>query len=65
MDSSKNQIDMLNAYNVVRDSGEFNMHDKRAVVETGLSDEEYTFVQKNYTRLTNYARQIAARCKTV
>ena len=65
MDSSKNQIDMLNAYNVVRDSGEFNMHDQQAVAATGLSDEEYTFVQKNYIRLTNYANQRAAKLKIV
>lgn len=63
MDSLKNQIDMLNAYNKVRDCGKFNMYDQRAVDASGLSSEEYLFVQKNYTRLTNYARQREAKLK--
>ena len=38
-------------YEHVRVSGEYNMYDPRAQQASGLDDDEYMFVMKNYSEL--------------
>lgn len=43
------------AYERVRASGAYNMYDPRARQATGLSDERYSFVMKNFVELKEAA----------
>lgn len=39
------------AYEAVREAGHYNMFDGRARQATGLTQEEYSFVMKNFSKL--------------
>ncbi len=49
------QLANWDAYEEIRESGEFNMFDHRAVDATGLTTDEYLFVMKNYSELRKVA----------
>lgn len=51
------QLDMWLAFEVVRNSGKYNMFDPRAKKATGLSTEEYDFVKHNYSALKKAASE--------
>ena len=42
--------EMFRAYEEVRMSGDYNMFDSRARIESGLTEEQYLYVMKNYKR---------------
>ena len=45
--------EMFLDYEEVRMSGNYNMFDSRARIETGLTEDQYLYVMENYTRLAN------------
>lgn len=45
--------EMFLDYEEVRMSGNYNMFDSRARIESGLTEEQYLYVMKNYIRLAN------------
>ena len=45
--------EMFRAYEEVRMSGDYNMFDSIARIESGLTEEQYLYVMKNYKRLAN------------
>ena len=45
--------EMFLDYEEVRMSGNYNMFDSRARIESGLTEEQYLYVMKNYKRLAN------------
>ena len=45
--------EMFLDYEEVRMSGDYNMFDSRARIETGLTEDQYVYVMKNYARLAN------------
>ena len=45
--------EMFRAYEEVRMSGDYNMFDSRAQINTGLTEDQYLYVTKNYKRLAN------------
>ena len=48
---TQKQISDFQDYEEVRAEGRFNMFDKNARISTGLTEEEYRFVIKNYSEL--------------
>ena len=53
--------EMFLDYEEVRMSGDYNMSDSRARIETGLTEDQYLYVMENYTRLANlYKRQLTS-----
>lgn len=45
--------EMFLDYEEVRMSGNYNMFDSRARIESGLTEEQYLYVMKNYKRLAD------------
>ena len=45
--------EMFRAYEDVRMSGDYNMLDSRARINTGPTEDQYLYVMKNYKRLAD------------
>lgn len=45
--------EMFRAYEDVRMSGDYDMLDSRARINTGLTEDQYLYVMKNYKRLAD------------
>lgn len=52
---TKNQIEQYKSYEIVRNSGEYNMFDTRARLASGLTKDQYLFVMNNYSELREAA----------
>lgn len=53
MKFTKKQLENFKKYEKVRSGGKYNMFDKKAIIATGLTKEEYLFVMNNYMELKN------------
>ena len=60
MQFTDEQISHFRAYERVRSGGRYNMWDFRAVIATGLTQEQYFFVMSNFDQLREQAQAVVA-----
>lgn len=60
MQFTNEQISHFRAYERVRSGGRYNMWDYRAIIATGLTQEQYFFVMGSYDQLSQQAQALAA-----
>lgn len=58
MQFTKEQLEHFRKYERVRSSGRYNMWDSRAVIATGLTQEQYVYVMGAYDQLREQVEAI-------
>ena len=58
MQFTKEQLEHFRKYERVRSSGRYNMWDSRAVIATGLTQEQYSYVMGAYDQLREQVEAI-------
>lgn len=62
MKFTEEQLNNFKAYEKIRSSGRYNMFDRRAIIASGLSQNEYLFVMENYLELETASLDMAKNC---